>query len=230
MEPPAFEDEEDDDDKQSPSQVYPATLSHLCKEKPRHSPRLQTGKSHSLPYKSCPFLPIPGFSSDEDDYSGPDEDGSESDKSEYEDMFIKSLPSSSHFHALKWTCTPTIMLSGTDETDFLNQVPTPELPQNISEDLTSVESSELFENQLEIDSHVQSLDEEDLSSLSVDAECLNVEKNTDGKDGEDRAADELWDEEEMIQEEREGLEIVDSKEDALLFRSVASTLFCYIKM
>ncbi|XP_062843341.1 rho GTPase-activating protein 31 [Trichomycterus rosablanca] len=231
VEPPAFEDEEEEEDKQSPSQHYPASLSYLDKEKPRldlstHSHRLQAGKSHSLPYKSRPFLPIACFSSDEDDYSGPDDDDDddiESDKSEYEDMFYKSLPSSSHFQGLKWTCPPTFTITTTDQSDALNQTPTSELPENV-QDLAPVDKPGILENQSEteimanneIDSSDQCLDEADFSPLPLEAECLTMdEKNCDGRNGEESEPDEACDVDEIMQEESKGLEITDSKEDTL---------------
>lgn len=68
--------------------------------------RALAGKSHSLPYKSRPFMPALSLSSD-DDYS-PEDDEDESDKdSEYEDMFCQSLPSSRDFHRLSWSVTQT---------------------------------------------------------------------------------------------------------------------------
>lgn len=72
---------------------------------PSFTHRLIPGKSHSLPYKSRPFLPALSLSSD-DDYSpaDDDDDDDESDKgSEYEDMFCHSLPSSRCFQGLSWS-------------------------------------------------------------------------------------------------------------------------------
>lgn len=68
--------------------------------------RALAGKSHSLPYKSRPFMPALSLSSD-DDYS-PEDDEDDSDKdSEYEDMFCQSLPSALDFHRLSWSAPKT---------------------------------------------------------------------------------------------------------------------------
>ncbi|KAI7809974.1 putative rho GTPase-activating protein 30, partial [Triplophysa rosa] len=68
--------------------------------------RALAGKSHSLPYKSRPFMPALSLSSDDDYSADDDEDDSDKD-SEYEDMFCQSLPSALDFHRLSWSAAKT---------------------------------------------------------------------------------------------------------------------------
>ncbi|XP_067309014.1 rho GTPase-activating protein 30 [Pseudorasbora parva] len=95
---------------------------------PSFTHRPLPGKSHSLPYKSRPFLLPPLSVSSDDDYSlADDDDDEESDKgSEYEDMFCHSLPSSRCFQGLSWsgpettTDTPTDGVSQSERLDGMN--------------------------------------------------------------------------------------------------------------
>ncbi|TRY94125.1 hypothetical protein DNTS_031635 [Danionella cerebrum] len=98
VEAPCFEEEEDEEDHKE------LIHTNIC-EKPKTSSTSFTlpGKSHSLPYKSRPFLPLFLSASSEDDYSPAEDEVEESDGgSEYEDMFCKSLPSTQDFQGLSW--------------------------------------------------------------------------------------------------------------------------------
>uniref|UniRef100_A0A9J8A591 Si:dkeyp-68b7.12 n=1 Tax=Cyprinus carpio carpio TaxID=630221 RepID=A0A9J8A591_CYPCA len=73
---------------------------------PSFTHRPLSGKSHSLPFKSRPFMPALSLSSD-DEYS-PADDDDESDKdSEYEDMFCQSLPACRDYQGLSWLSPQT---------------------------------------------------------------------------------------------------------------------------
>nr|XP_021324056.1 rho GTPase-activating protein 30 isoform X1 [Danio rerio] len=129
VEAPCFEGEYEEDEDEDQAVLSPAqNCSENCEKPKSSSPsfthRPLPGKSHSLPYKSRPFLPALSLSSD-DDYSpaddeddDDDDDEDESDKgSEYEDMFCKSLPSCRDFHSLSWAGpqTPSSKSERSDE-------------------------------------------------------------------------------------------------------------------
>ncbi|XP_056302588.1 rho GTPase-activating protein 30 [Danio aesculapii] len=112
VEAPCFEGEYEEDEDEDQTVLSSAQNCTENCEKPKSSSpsfthRPLPGKSHSLPYKSRPFLPALSLSSD-DEYSPADDDDDdddedESDKgSEYEDMFCQSLPSSREFQSLSW--------------------------------------------------------------------------------------------------------------------------------
>ncbi|XP_056125576.1 rho GTPase-activating protein 30 [Rhinichthys klamathensis goyatoka] len=115
VEAPCFEMEyEEEEDQNQDNRAVSCSLQNCTNDSetpaakissPSLTHRLIPGKSHSLPYKSRPFLPALSLSSD-DDYSpgDDDDDDEESDKgSEYEDMFCHSLPSSRCFQGLSWS-------------------------------------------------------------------------------------------------------------------------------
>lgn len=223
VEPPAFEMEEyEEDDMQSPSQSLPHMETSQL-NLPVHTSRLSS-KSHSLPYKYSPYQTVCSFSSDEDCYSGPsdDEDSIDLDKDEYEDMFIKSLPSDTYFRGLNFA-TPTLDSDSNvdshnkNQSKYLNQTHT--IPEDIQDSPPASQSSdtEMIANNA-VD---QCLNERDLSPLPLETEHLNVEKkkNEDRStenDGEDKSGSEnLGNVNEPIQEENKKMESTDSKEEAL---------------
>ncbi|XP_030629375.1 rho GTPase-activating protein 30 [Chanos chanos] len=122
VEPPCYEDEEEEE-----------------------------GKSHSLPYKSCPFLPATGSSSDEEyDDDDDDEEEDDSDKGDYEDMFFCSLPSAKQFHGLRWSCPQPASMpytnSGTemhpkDQSDCSDQEHTTVSPIRVTEGSVQTEAA-----------------------------------------------------------------------------------------
>lgn len=222
MEPPAFDMEEDEEENNaSPLQSHP----HM--ETSPHTSKPLSIKSHSLPYTSYPFQPVLTFSSDEDCYSGPsdddDVDSSDSDKGEYEDMFIKSLPSEYHFQQLNWASPPIIMLDSNSNVDSqsnnqsecLNQTPT------VSEDIEYCPPAGQFADMEITDSNTdnQCLNEGDLSPVNLETEHLNMGR----KEDEDRSAEndvnyqsdseKLGNVNEPIQEENEKTESTDSGDE-----------------
>lgn len=107
MEPPCYEEMDDDDNNDDEESGYPGDSSSvLTPERPAQA--LQTHrpltsdlhghsrKSHSLPYKSRPFMPALSSSSEEED----DEDEEEG-SDEEEDMLFYSLPSSLQFQTAR---------------------------------------------------------------------------------------------------------------------------------
>ncbi|XP_039517036.1 rho GTPase-activating protein 30 [Pimephales promelas] len=107
VEAPCFETEyEEEEDQIQDNRAASFSLQNCTNDCEKTTHRLIPGKSHSLPYKSRPFLPALSSSSSDDDYSpaDDDDDDEESDKgSEYEDMFCHSLPSSRCFQGLSWS-------------------------------------------------------------------------------------------------------------------------------
>ncbi|XDV28367.1 hypothetical protein PO909_031694, partial [Leuciscus waleckii] len=114
VEAPCFEMEyEEEEDQNQDNRAVSCSLQNCTSDSetpaakiisPSFAHRLIPGKSHSLPYKSRPFLPALSLSSDDDDDYSPCDDDDESDKgSEYEDMFCHSLPSSRCFQGLSWS-------------------------------------------------------------------------------------------------------------------------------
>lgn len=230
VEPPAFEMEEDEEeDNQSPSQNYPHKETSQL-NLPAHTSIPLSNKSHSLPYKSYPFQPVISFSSDEDSYSGPsdDEDSSDLDKGEYEDMFIKSLPSDSHFQGLNWANPQIITLDSDSNVDShsmnqsecLNQTHT--IPKDIQDSPPASLSTDM---EMTASNAVdQCLNEGDLSPLPLETEHFNVEKkkNEDRSTESDRedksGSEELGNVNEPIQEENKKMESTDSKDETLTCR------------
>nr|XP_055059697.1 serine-aspartate repeat-containing protein I [Misgurnus anguillicaudatus] len=102
VEPPCFEEEEEeveDTNNQAVSSSVQESRDDISIPLFTHKPL--PGKSHSLPYKSHPFMPALSLSSDDDYSLEEDDDDSDSDKgSEYEDMFCQSVPSNVHFYGL----------------------------------------------------------------------------------------------------------------------------------
>lgn len=132
VEAPCFENEYEEEEEQNrDNQAVSCPLQNCTNDfeapaakisSPSFTHRPVAGKSHSLPYKSRPFLPALSLSSD-DDYSPAedDDDDDESDKgSEYEDMFCHSLPSSRCFQGLSWSAPQTAADSDAD-VDCSNQ-------------------------------------------------------------------------------------------------------------
>ncbi|KAJ8336442.1 hypothetical protein SKAU_G00376620 [Synaphobranchus kaupii] len=112
VEPPCFEEEEDYDEEEpgypgeSPSMLTPEKLAQPPQtHRPLTSdPYGHPCKSHSLPYKSRPFLPAPSSSSS----SSPSEDEDEEEGSdEEENMLFYSLPSRLQFQAARERETDT---------------------------------------------------------------------------------------------------------------------------
>ncbi|ROL51477.1 Rho GTPase-activating protein 30 [Anabarilius grahami] len=126
VEAPCFENEyEEEEDQNKDNQAVSCPLQNCTNDfeapaakisSPSFTHRPVAGKSHSLPYKSRPFLPALSLSSD-DDYSPAEDDDEddESDKgSEYEDMFCHSLPSTRCFQGLSWSAPQTTADSDAD--------------------------------------------------------------------------------------------------------------------
>ncbi|XP_073704471.1 uncharacterized protein [Garra rufa] len=153
VEAPFFENEyEEDEDENKDNQAIscpsqnctndhrmPATKS----SSPSFTHRPLPGKSHSLPYKSRPFVPALSFSSD-DEYSPNDDDDDESDKgSEYEDMFCQSLPAGRDFQGLSWVCPETTAESSTsNDVDLHTSNQSNALPPENNIDVQSIDQSE----------------------------------------------------------------------------------------
>lgn len=199
VEPPGFEEEEEEEedgegDEQSPPCL---PLSRPDTEKlPLPSTNLPhrplPGKSHSLPYKSQPFLPAQSSSSEEDDFMEPDdedEDACYSDKDEYEDMFCKSLPSARHFQALNWTFTQTVTANDSSVDLHANSpLESPDQTHNIegsqdpppidqSENLSWTDTENITDNRMDTHTISQSLNK-DLSPLPLEPlEHLSADKN-----------------------------------------------------
>ncbi|XP_017552582.1 rho GTPase-activating protein 30 [Pygocentrus nattereri] len=215
VEPPCFEEEEEEDDDNKQNEPPCPTLSVSHTEFPARINRARSGKSHSLPYKSCPFLPVPSFSSDEDNYTEPDDDDDhddhdedESDKSEYEDMFCKSLPSACQFQGLNWTCSQTVTSNSADcsvdahsnnQSECLHQTNNIEVTErsqdlilvNQSENLTQTDTEMTPSNGMDTHAIEQCLNQGDLSPLPLET-SENV--NTDEKKTEDKSTEDVKEE------------------------------------
>ncbi|XP_052391142.1 rho GTPase-activating protein 30 [Carassius gibelio] len=189
VEAPCFENEyeyEEDEKKDSLSQICtnerqtPAAKS----SSPSFTHRDLPGKSHSLPYKSRPFLPPLSLSSD-DEYSPADDD--ESDKgSEYEEMFCQSLPASRGFQGLSWSSPQTTAdLSTSNDVDLHTSNQSNALPSEINDDVQSLGQSEevIPADSVVTDSSEPAFDpslcEEHLSSavLKTHEVCMDEKKN-----------------------------------------------------
>ncbi|KAK9980359.1 hypothetical protein ABG768_013725 [Culter alburnus] len=131
VEAPCFENEYEEEEEQNrDNQAVSCPLQNCTNDfeapaakisSPSFTHRPVAGKSHSLPYKSRPFLPALSLSSDDDYSPAEDDDDDESDKgSEYEDMFCHSLPSSRCFQGLSWSAPQTAADSDAD-VDCSNQ-------------------------------------------------------------------------------------------------------------
>lgn len=147
--------------------------------------RALAGKSHSLPYKSRPFMPALSLSSD-DDYS-PEDDEDDSDKdSEYEDMFCQSLPSALDFHRLSWSAPKTSTRCADDalsdsQSKCLDDVilpPNCEEPQSLSQWEDTILTAATDDGETPAGTSVQIYNEEQVSADSK-MEDLHVddEKN-----------------------------------------------------
>ncbi|XP_016352721.1 dentin sialophosphoprotein-like [Sinocyclocheilus anshuiensis] len=151
VEAPCFEneyEEEEDENKDNQADSCPSqncTNEHQTPAAKSSSPsfthRPLPGKSHSLPYKSRPFLPAPSLSSD-DEYSPADDD--ESDKgSEYEDMFCQSLPACRDYQGLSWLSPQTTAGSSTsNDVDLHTSNQSNALPPENNNDAQSIDQSE----------------------------------------------------------------------------------------
>ncbi|KAA0719589.1 Rho GTPase-activating protein 30 [Triplophysa tibetana] len=173
--------------------------------------RTLAGKSHSLPYKSRPFMPALSLSSDDDDYSPEDDEDDEDKDSEYEDMFCQSLPSAHAFHRLSWSAPETSTHCADDalsdsQSKCLDDVilpPNSEEPQSLSqwEDtiLTAARddvktpagtSVQIFnEEQVSADSKIENLhvDDDEVKSDDVtnDTNTMTVEGDPESSDGDE---------------------------------------------
>ncbi|KAK1790870.1 hypothetical protein P4O66_014720, partial [Electrophorus voltai] len=198
VEPPCFEDEEEEEEEKEEEEEEEEEgdrWRHTAAN--THMPL--PGKSYSLPYKSLP--PMSFSSDDDDDYSGPDDDDNEedSDKSEYEDMFCKSLPSDQQFQGLNWTINQPITCNYTDssadshshkQSECLNQTYTIEIPEG-TQSLSSVTDSENLTHTdiemttnlgMDINASDHCLNQVNLSQLPLEI----VHSSMDKKNSEDR--------------------------------------------
>lgn len=152
---------------------------------PSFTHRPLSGKSHSLPFKSRPFMPALSLSSD-DEYS-PADDDDESDKdSEYEDMFCQSLPACRDYQGLSWLSPQTTAgLSTSINVDLhTSNQSNALLPEN-NNDAQSIDQSEdaIPAASALTDSSEPAfeplLSEEHLSSdaLKTDEVCMDEKKN-----------------------------------------------------
>lgn len=229
VEPPAFEmDDYEEEETQSPSQSHPRTETPEL-NLPAHTSRPLSNKSHSLPYKPYPFQPVFSLSSDEDCYTGPsdNEDSSDFDKDEYEDMFIKSLPSDSHFQGLNWSSKnipldsdSSVNSHSRNQSESLNQTHT--IPLDVED---SPHASQSSDTETRTSNTVdQCLNEGELSPLPVETEHLIMEKkkNEDGSienDGKGKSdSEELDNANEAIREENEKMESTENIDDTLTCR------------
>ncbi|XP_076847546.1 uncharacterized protein LOC143493194 [Brachyhypopomus gauderio] len=201
VEPPGYEEYEQEDEEEEEADRWRNTTANT------HLPL--PGKSHSLPYKSCNLLQPLSFSSDDDGYSGPDDDDDneeDSDKSEYEDMFCKSLPSAQQFQGLNWVCQP-VTLNTTDtsvdshsnnQTECLNHTYTIEVPEGTkysppvtdSESLTHTDiemaAKLAADNEMDVNATDQCLNQVDLSQLPLESDHSSLEKkDTNTSDAEE---------------------------------------------
>lgn len=132
VEAPCFEEEyEEEEDQNKDDQAISCPLQNCTNDfeipeakisSPSFTHRPVPGKSHSLPYKSRPFLPALSLSSDDDYNPAEDDDDDDSDKgSEYEDMFCHSLPSSRCFQGLSWSDPQTTADTSASDVHCSNQ-------------------------------------------------------------------------------------------------------------
>ncbi|XP_052404777.1 rho GTPase-activating protein 30 [Carassius gibelio] len=145
---------------------------------PSFTHRPLSGKSHSLPFKSRPFLPALSLSSD-DEYSPADDDESDKD-SEYEDMFCQSLPACQDYQGLSWlSLKATDGSSTTNNVDLhtINQSNT--LPPENNNDAQSIDQSEDAIPAASALTDSSELNEEHLSldALKTDEVCMDEKKN-----------------------------------------------------
>uniref|UniRef100_A0A9J7XFS9 Si:dkeyp-68b7.12 n=1 Tax=Cyprinus carpio carpio TaxID=630221 RepID=A0A9J7XFS9_CYPCA len=206
VEAPCFENEyEDEEDENKDSLSQNCTNERQTPAAKGNSPsfthRPLPGKSHSLPFKSCPFLPALSLSSD-DEYSpadddDDDDDDDESDKgSEYEEMFCRSLPASRGFQRLSWSCPQTTADSFTSNDIDLHTNQSNALPPENNNDVQPIDQSEdaIPAASALTDSSEPAFDpsvcEEHLSSavLKTDEVCIDEKKN-DERDSEDAEND-----------------------------------------
>ncbi|XP_073704484.1 uncharacterized protein [Garra rufa] len=186
VEAPFFENEyEEDEDENKDNQAIscpsqnctndhrmPATKS----SSPSFTHRPLPGKSHSLPYKSRPFVPALSFSSD-DEYSPNDDDDDESDKgSEYEDMFCQSLPAGRDFQGLSWVCPET-----TAESSTKNNIDVQSIDQ--SEDMISAASAVKDNSETEV--HEKKNEERDSKDVENDKHTLIGEDDPESEPSEE---------------------------------------------
>ncbi|XP_043072643.1 rho GTPase-activating protein 31 [Puntigrus tetrazona] len=190
VEAPCFEneyEEEEDENKDDQAVSGPSqNCTNDCQtpaaksSSPSFTHRPLPGKSHSLPYKSRPFLPALSLSSD-DGYSpaDDDDDDDESDKeSEYEDMFCQSLPAGRDYQGLSWLSPQS------NDVDLHTSNQSSALPGN-NNDVQSMDQSEDKIPAALTDSGEAAfeplLSEERLSSDApkTDEVCMDEKKNED---------------------------------------------------
>ncbi|XP_051990011.1 uncharacterized protein LOC127649109 isoform X2 [Xyrauchen texanus] len=201
VEPPCFEeeDEEVEDENKDNQALSCATQNHSIAFEvaaaksisPTIKHRPLSGKSHSLPYKSRPFMPTLSLSSDDEYSPGDDDEDDDSDKgSEYEVMFCQSLPSSRDFHGLSWSCPQTSAstnnvtdVRSSNQSECLDEEHRIYLPEYI-EDVQSIIQSEdvILAASTMIDNR-----EEHLSSDDLKINDLHM----DGKKNEERESEDV---------------------------------------
>ncbi|XP_051554565.1 rho GTPase-activating protein 30-like [Myxocyprinus asiaticus] len=159
VEPPCFEeeDEEEEDENKDNQALCYALQNHSNDFKapaaksitPTFTHQPLSGKSHSLSYKSHPFMPALSLSSDDEYSPGDDDDEDYSDKgSEYEDMFCQSLPSSRDFQGLSWSSPQTsastnseVDVHSSNQSECLDEAHRIHLPES-RKDVQSISQSE----------------------------------------------------------------------------------------
>ncbi len=197
VEAPCFEneyEEEEDENKDNQDVSGPSqNCTNDCQtpaaksSTPSFTHRPLPGKSHSLPYKSRPFLPALSLSSDDDYSPADDDDDDESDKdSEYEHMFCQSLPAGRDYQGLSWLSPQTTCgLSTSNNVDLHTSNQSNALPPENNNDAQSIDQSEdsIPAASALTDSSAPAfetlLSEEHLSSdaLKTDEVCMDEKKN-----------------------------------------------------
>ncbi|XP_066512976.1 rho GTPase-activating protein 30-like isoform X2 [Hoplias malabaricus] len=236
VEPPGFEEQEDEEEDFPQNQLAPCTTWGLLDREKYSIPNIDfpnlghrplPGKSHSLPYKSCPFLPVQSFSSDEDEYSEPeDDDDDDSDKGIYEDMFCKSLPSARHFQELNWECSETVVLNSTEistDSHTNNQSECQDCVEcgqdspsvNQSEDITWTDTEITPNNGMDIHIVDQCKNKVDLRSLPMESLMhLDVEETKIENISTENVKEENASKEAEQRQHNEEMESTDHKEEA----------------
>ncbi|TSP09119.1 Rho GTPase-activating protein 30 [Bagarius yarrelli] len=231
VEPPTFDIEEDEEENKATTSLSDPQMETSQLDLPAYPSRPLSNKSHSLPYKSYPFQSVLSFSSNEDGYSGPsdddddddNDDSSDLDKGDYEDMFIRSLPSEYCFQQLNYLSGLNITLDSDTNEDCQNENQpecsnqTRAIPELIQDGPPASPSNDM--NVIASISDDQCLNVEDLSPLSLETKHLNVErKGHEDKSLEDDKEDqtglkELRNINELIPKQNEKMECTCSHTD-----------------
>ncbi|XP_051985478.1 rho GTPase-activating protein 31-like [Xyrauchen texanus] len=217
VEPPCFEeeDEEEEDENKDSQALYYALQNHSNDFKapaaksisPTFTRSPLPGKSHSLPYKSRPFMPALSLSSDEEYSPVDDEDDDDSDKgSEYEDMFCQSLPSSRDFQGLSWSCPQTsastnseVDVHSSNQSECLDEAHRIHLPESgkdaqsisQSEDVILTATTMLDDSEEHLSSDVTKMinpqmdEERESEDVKDDMHALTVEDNPESEASEE---------------------------------------------